>query len=776
MHLVFTHEQADFDAIASLWAVPRLDPGAVPVLPSRLNPNVHRYLTLYGEHFSFADLKELKLQRLVQLTVVDTQSLPALELSNSRISVRVIDHHPRSGGLNPAWSVQIEPVGATSTLLIEALIGKRVRLTGEDATLMLLGIYEETGSLAYPGTTAQDARAVAWLLEQGASLAVARDFLNPPLLGQPRGLPTLALEGTVLNSEDAVSRPPGTVAEIMSRGPQLLRPTLTVRQAADQMQRFGHEGYPVTDAGQVVGLLTRRAVDRAMAHGMDARPVSEIMEAGSLVVHPDDTVRHLQQLMAEHQWGQVPVADPKSGEIIGIVTRTDLLNSLSGGIQANGYVSLAARLERGLPAGRLALLKLIAREAERIDSALYLVGGFVRDLLLDSPPADFDLVFEGEAIRFATTLASKFGGKVSSHHRFGTAKWRLDSDHPSLVSAIGPAPAGLPETLDLVSARTEFYPHPSALPSVTEGSIKLDLHRRDFSVNTLALRLDGEHFGELLDYWGGGRDLGERQIRVLHSLSFVDDPTRMLRAVRLEQRLGFSIEARTMQLIGHALPLLDSVSGERIRAELADILAESQVNRIMSRLAELGLLHAIHPALDWDNWIEARFTAVAAFEPPLDWRLAGLPSAERLNYALWLYRLPRQDAESVCARLAFSQADRTVVVSAGRHGCGLTDGSSPSQIAACLESVPEGALVAEWLALQAGAETRVTIERFLADWRWVRQRTDGTRLRELGLAAGPAYGQILSELRAAWLDGRIRSEAEEHSLLNQLIKEHGGHG
>jgi tRNA nucleotidyltransferase (CCA-adding enzyme) len=761
MHLVFTHEQADFDAIASLWAVFRLDPGAVPVLPSRLNPNVQRYLTRYAEQFSFADLRETNLQRLVRLTLVDAQTLPTIERINPRAAVRVIDHHPRTAGLDPAWSVQIEPVGATSTVLIEAMVGQGGTLNGDGATLMLLGIYEETRSLAHPGTTARDARAVAWLLEQGASLAIAGDFLNPPPLGQPRDLPTGL---------------PGTVAEIMSRGPQLLRPTLTVRQAADQMQRFGHEGYPVTHDGQVVGLLTRRAVDRAMAHGMESRPVSEIMEAGSLVVHPDDTVRHLQQLMAEHQWGQVPVADPDSGEVIGIVTRTDLLNSLSGAAHANGSVSLAARLERAVPAGRLALLKLIAGEAERVDSALYLVGGFVRDLLLDSPAADFDLVVEGDAIRLATTLASKFGGKVSSHHRFGTAKWRLDSDDPSLVSVVGSAPAGLPETLDLVSARTEFYPHPSALPSVTGGSIKLDLHRRDFSVNTLALRLDGDHYGQLLDYWGGGRDLRERQIRVLHSLSFVDDPTRMLRAVRLEQRLGFSIEARTLELISHALPLLDSVSGERIRAELADILAESQVNRIMSRLAELGLLRAIHPALDWDNWIEARFTAVAEFGPPPDWRLAGRPSAERLKSALWLFRLPRQEAESVCARLAFSQADRTVVVSAGRHGCALTDGSTPSQIAACLESVPEEALVAEWLALPSGAEARVTIERFLADWRWVRQQTDGTRLQELGLAAGPAYGQILSELRAAWLDGRIRSEAEEHGLLIQLIEEHGRRG
>ncbi len=776
MHLVFTHERADFDAIASLWAFSRLEPEAVPVRPRTLNPNVHGYLTLYPEQFAFADLNELKFQGLDHLTVVDTQALPPVKQMDARTAVRVIDHHPPASGFDPGWSVRIEPVGATSTVLVEALQERGERLTSEAATLLMLGIYEETDSLTSPGTTPRDARAAAWLLEQGASLAMASDFLGQRLAPQQTELPGRMPEAAELNLPESISGPPATVAEIMSRGPQLLRPTVTVRQAADEMQRFGHEGYPVTDDGQVVGLLTRRAVDRALAHGMEGRPISEIMEAGNLVVYPGDSVRDLQQLMIEHQWGQVPVADPTSGEVIGIVTRTDLLNSLSAGSHSNGSASLAARLERAIPPALLALLKLIASHAERAESALYLVGGFVRDLLLDAPASDFDLVVEGDAIRLATSLASKFGGKVNSHQRFGTAKWALDPNNAALNSAIGSKPEGLPKSLDLVSARTEFYPRPSALPSVAEASIKLDLHRRDFSINTLALRLDGDHYGQLLDYWGGGRDLRERQIRVLHSLSFVDDPTRMLRAVRLEQRLGFSIEARTLQRIGHALPLLDTVSGERIRAELVDILAEGQVNLVLTRLRQLGLLQAIHPAFEWDEWLGTRFAAIAEFVPPPDWRLAGRPSAERLQYAIWLYRLPRLEAESVCVRLAFSRADRTVILSAGRHGCELAGDSRPSQIVACLEPVPEESLVAEWLALQAGAEASKTIERFLSEWRWVRQHTDGTRLRQLGLAAGPAYGRILAELRAAWLDGQIASEADEQIHLKQLIEENSRRG
>ncbi len=193
----------------------------------------------------------------------------------------------------------------------------------------------------------------------------------------------------------------------------------------------------------------------------------------------------------------------------------------------------------------------------------------------------------------------------------------------------------LPASLDLVSARTEFYAHPTALPSVQRGSIKLDLHRRDFTINTLALRLDGVHYGELLDPWGGGRDLRDRLIRVLHSISFIDDPTRMLRAVRLEQRLGFAIEARTLELMQQAMPLLDRVSGERLRDELALVLDEACAGAILTRLQALGLLSAIHPALDWDAWLEARFIEARTFQPPEAWRLRETPQPERLHYALW---------------------------------------------------------------------------------------------------------------------------------------------
>jgi tRNA nucleotidyltransferase (CCA-adding enzyme) len=214
------------------------------------------------------------------------------------------------------------------------------------------------------------------------------------------------------------------------------------------------------------------------------------------------------------------------------------------------------------------LLTAIAQAAYEKRNALYIVGGFVRDLLLERPSLDFDLVVEGDAISLGRMLVKEYGGRITSHARFGTAKWFLADIRNTLVRDLRSdetanqdrelEPSDLPDYIDLISARTEFYTHPTALPTVQRGSIKLDLHRRDFTINTLALRLDGYHYGTLYDYWGGLNDLRQRLVRCLHSLSFVDDPTRMLRAIRFEQRFSFRIEERTLHLLTEALQLIST--------------------------------------------------------------------------------------------------------------------------------------------------------------------------------------------------------------------------
>jgi tRNA nucleotidyltransferase (CCA-adding enzyme) len=573
-----------------------------------------------------------------------------------------------------------------------------------------------------------------------------------------------------------------TVREIMSRGPQLLEPTATVAEAAQRMQRSGHEGYPIVEGDQVLGLLTRRAVDRAMAHGLGSRPVSSVMKAGDLVVHPEDSVQALQRQMILNDWGQVPVADGKSGAIIGIVTRTDLLRTIGKPGEAVTERNLADRLESALPAPRLHLLKAIAAEAEANDIALYVVGGFVRDLLLGEPSVDFDLVVEGDAIQLAYRLAERYGGHISSHRRFGTAKWQLDREAQKLRTAIaGPTERtrDLPAAVDFVSARSEFYLHPTALPTVERGSIKLDLHRRDFTINTLALRLDGRYYGRLLDHWGGGQDLKDGLIRVLHSLSFVDDPTRMLRAVRLEQRLGFKIESRTLELLQDAVGLLDRVSGDRIRSELSLVLQESSMIATMGRLADLGLLRAVHPELSWDPWLQSHWQRAQRFEPPERWNLQQDLERDILYFGLWMFRKQPEIIEDICRRLRMPGGERDVILEAARLRrllAGIRPDRSPSLLTELMDGIPEASLVVAWLGIVDDGHGQQAIDQYLREWRWLQPKTDGHTLQQLGLPAGPIYKRILSRLRTAWLNGEVESEDEERALLEDLVAQEEANG
>jgi len=883
MHVILTHEQADFDALASLFGAYLLNEQAVPVLPRRLNRNLRAFLTLYGREFPFVDPRDLSGEKIESALLVDTQSLVTLKGMGKKTRIRVVDHHPLRDNLSADWDVRVEDVGATVTLLTESLRQTKGHLSALHATLLLLGIYEDTGSLSYVSTTPRDARAAAWLLEQGASLKIAQDFLNAPLSpnqrviydilsanaetheinghqiiiacadakdldeevstlahklrdllepdalfilvstnegirlvarsttdhidvgkiaaefgggGHPRAAAALIRQDNgskpkstsvpcdqLLDLLPVYVQPPITVAEIMSRGPQVLSPDTPVEEAAEQMQRFGYEGYPVVEKGKVVGLLNRRSVDRATSHHL-ALTAASLMEVGEVIVAPDDSLPTLQTLMMDSGWGQIPVVE--AGEVIGIVTRTDLLKTLAPHSPRAVETDFGKLLENSLPAPRLDLIHKVAEAAAEQNVALYVVGGFVRDLVLERPSLDFDIVVEGDAISLAHQLADKYGGRVTTHSRFGTAKWFLEGskfETNALVAVLGGEDsaeseidsANLPTFLDFITARTEFYKSPTALPTVSRGSIKLDLHRRDFSINTLALRLDGAHYGELHDHWGGLADLERGLVRVLHSLSFVDDPTRMLRAIRFEQRFSFTLGVRTQELMDEARPLLGKLSGQRIRHELDLILNEERAVAMLSRLSDLGLLEAISPSLTRDDGLVGRLNNALNAPPPRDLgdlpSIANLPKRQALGYLAWLLPLPLKALRVVSKKLRFQAALKSALLSVGdlfNDSPALKD-AKISEWMARLEQISPLALYAAFLC-PTDDILRRSIGQYLAKWRHVRPTLGGDDLQERGLKPGPRYREILTRLRAAWLDEEIKTPEEEKLLLERLLK------
>jgi len=407
---------------------------------------------------------------------------------------------------------------------------------------------------------------------------------------------------------------------------------------------------------------------------------------------------------------------------------------------------LRALIEKSLPAARRAMLARVGALAAAQELPLYLVGGFVRDLLLGLSPDDFDFVVEGSAPALARVVARELGGEVTVHAPFGTATW---------LGANG-------EAIDFASARTETYLQPAMLPVVqVPAAIAADLSRRDFTLNAMALRVDGEHFGEVLDPHGGRADLEADMVRALHARSFQDDPTRMFRAVRYEQRLGFQIAPDTLDLIPGAWEALAALTGDRVRHEFELIFREPNAVGMLARLQTLEILGHVHPALHWDGRAAERAASLPEL-PHAEWNFATPLEPDAIYLALLLSEAAPDEVESALTRLNVGRA----VGEAVRSALSLKiEGTRPSEVVACLESLNESALAAAY-ALRPG--WRSLIDQYLARWRHVRATLTGDDLIARGLKPGPDFKRILWELRAARLDGLVKSEAEELELLDKV--------
>ena len=860
MQLILTHENTDFDALASQLAAWKLYHHAQPVLPRRINRNLRDFITLYADELPFIQYHDLPRRIEVDLIIlVDTQNLVTPKGMSGDTAVQIVDHHPLNRELPPNWTYSGGETGATTTLLLEKIIAARLPLTPIEATLLALGIYEDTGSLIYPTTTVRDLRCATWLLEQGANLAVVSDFLHHPLtdrqlalydallssaqaldfaghtvvvasaqtgdlveeisalahkirdLYDPAGLFLLvdlgeyvqlvarstsgavdvghiarhlgggghsrAASALIRNAtlEEIRQRlldlleehvhPSVTVAQIMSHGVHTLSPQMTAEEAAGIMVKYGFEGFPVVDGGQIVGILSRREIDRAIRLNLGNMPVSHYMTAGDIHVTPADSVERLQQAMTQFGVGQVPVVS--DGQIVGVVTRTDLIKLWSRAAQPpSRHNEIASKIAAALPGPLLDLLKSASSLAQEMGYPLYVVGGFVRDLLLGAPTLDMDLVVEGDAIKLARRLARDIGASTRSHKQFGTAK---------ILLAGREAEFGIP-FLDFATARLEFYAYSAALPEIEGSSIKADLHRRDFAINTLAIRLDSGHYGELLDFYGGEQDLKEKLVRVLHSLSFIEDPTRILRAARFEQRLGFAIETRTAELIDNALPMLSRVSGERIRHELYLILREQEPERALCRLDRLNVLSHIQPHLSCDEQVKELFARTRQTMADGTWNVpaeSGRP-APGLYLALLTARLERRDLAALIDRMRIFHDDLKLlrqVIDLRDREADLDRPDLPNHaVYALLRQFGPAAVLVRWLCTDS-QRVRDRLWRYDKELRLIQPVVDGAYLMSLGLKPSPLFSRLLNTVRAARLDGEIHTVDEEKVLISRLLEE-----
>ena len=738
-------------------------------------------------------------------TYRDARCLAWLLKPHRRVNLEVLGHflnHPLSGSQRALLHALIDQsefleISGHKVVIAQAeasgfreelsALASRLRDFHEtDAVFLIVNLGDIVQVVARSTTDDVDVGKVASALGGGGHSRAAA----API--QASGVTTDAVRDRIVRLVAESSRSAHTVRQIMSAGrPQILSPGMSVHAASELMRRYGHEGFPVVQkradgSEELLGVLTRREADRAMNHELGDQPVSRFMRAGNVTVRPEDSVTSLRRIMVDSNWGQIPVVD-RNGRIIGIVTRTDLIKLWDESAYPGRHAEqVERRLQSSLPPLQYSLLRLVGEEVDQLDYTVFLVGGFVRDLLLDHPRPvvqgpDMDIVIEGDAIQFAKHMQVRYGGRIVPHSRFNTAKWLLnDAQHPIQMDVLleqldstGDA-SDLPAHLDFVSARTEFYTAPTVLPTVENGSIKLDLHRRDFTINTLAICLNPDRWGELLDFYGGMNDLSRGVIRVLHSISFVDDPTRILRAVRYEQRFHFKIEPRTTELLRDAVPMLDRVSGARIRHELERILQEDRPELSLRRLWSLGVLQRLHPSLVVDDWVQEKFASLREELSAVDPDLAAEP-IERLYWGLLVFRTSPDTHAVLSERLGLRGAVQRMSRDLARIHSNLSElqrvDLMPSQAAFILNRVAAVSIAVARIACSDLPVVVHWLDEYITTLRHVRPEIDGNDLQAMGIPKGPIYSEILTALRGAQLDGVTRTREQEMALAIQLAHE-----
>jgi tRNA nucleotidyltransferase (CCA-adding enzyme) len=515
-----------------------------------------------------------------------------------------------------------------------------------------------------------------------------------------------------------------------------------------------------------VGLVTRKDVDKAARHGLAHAPVTGFMARDLITVPPETDLAELERLLVRTGIGRVPVV--RDGEVVGIVTRKDLLRA------EHGESYLDRRLTRQLgeastrflaslgamPDDLQQAVRDIGRLADEAGLRAHAVGGFVRDLLLGRENLDLDVVIEGDGLAFALEIAEQLGKRVKVHRRFGTAVLVWDKQLH----------------IDFTSARTEYYQRPGALPTVERSTLRQDLFRRDFSINAMAVCINPDCFGRIADPFGGLFDLERGAIRALHSLSFVEDPTRIMRAARFERRFGFAVDASSEALLRQAVDMgmLDEVSGARIREELLDIIDEESPADILERLDEFGALSGLLPggvkvarAIKGLRACEEAFPRIApAFARPPRRRttlvsalaaVAGKAEAER--WCRWL-RFGREYTEP-----AVVTAERSPSVLLQLHD---RRRMKPSRLYFLLEPLPAETLVYLWAV--GDNDVRSRIDEYVERLAPVRPAVSGADLVELGMVPGPAFAGILAQARADRLDGKVVGREAELANLKRLAK------
>ena len=568
----------------------------------------------------------------------------------------------------------------------------------------------------------------------------------------------------------------GIVAkDIMSSPVKTVNTSTSIEETKKILLRYGHNGIPVVEEGKLEGIITMQEVNKAKQHGLGKELVSKYMSDQVVRVKLDTPLTEIQELMIDYDIGRI-VAVNQEDKLVGIITRTDLIRNLYGENHIpkrsfSTYVKTSGKMERKKQIELIEkifservrnVLDKIGKIGDRLNFSVFMVGGFVRDLFLGIKNYDLDIVVEGEGIKFARELGKDLGGRVRSHEKFGTA---------IVILADG-------FKIDVATARREFYEYPAAFPKVELSSIKKDLYRRDFTINAMAIQLNQKYFGKLIDFFGGQRDLRKGIVRVLYNLSFVEDPARIIRAIRFEQRYNFKMDRTTENFLKKAIDdkLLSRLRKKRITEELILILKEESPIKSLKRIEKLKALRYILPEVELNEETVKRLNKVK--DNYSFWKCNMLDEKIQLwviYFCCLTKNIEKKQLQRIFKRLIFKQKyleninyiylnlDQIIKFISQK------DEISPSNIYIKLKGLSNEVL---FLAIMEsdGDIVKERIINYLKKYKKESLCISGKELKELQIEPGPIYSQILNKLLCAQLDGEVENKKDEIRFVKNILE------
>ncbi len=875
--IITTHVNADFDALASMLAAQKLYPDALVVFPGSQEKNLKNFfINSMAYLFNMADIGRIDFSSVKRLVLVDTRQPKRIGklaklLKRKDLDIHIYDHHPATDN-DIQGNIEVKRLsGANVTLLTEIIADKGIEISADEATIMCLGIYEDTGSFTFPSTTEQDFKAAAFLLSKGANLNVVSDLiareLSPAQVGllndmiqsatryNVNGIDVVVTTVTTENympdfaflvqkmvkmenldalfaigrmedkiyvvarsrindvdvgsiitplgggghayaasasiKGDTLAQVENKLVDILYRKVQAQRqaknlmssPAITVgydvscKDANNLLTRYNINALLVTEnrngQDRLCGYITRQVIEKALYHKLESAQVKEYMTTEFATVAPEADLSEVQEKIIENKQRVLPVID--NSTIAGVITRTDLLNIL---------VRQAKKDSTGLPdplrepthaqtrnvvkfmkerlSGRLLrILKTIGEVADECGYGAYVVGGFVRDLFLYRSDEDVDIVIEGDGIAFAKKYAKLQHARIHTYEKFGTAVIIFEDSFK----------------IDVASARLEYYKFPAALPIVEMSSIKLDLFRRDFTINTLAIQLNSEKFGTLIDFFSARKDLKEKIIRVLHNLSFVEDPTRVFRAIRFEQRFGFTIGKLTKRLIKNAVNMdfFRGLSGRRVLTELKQILQEDNPVPAIIRLNDLDLLKFIYPSIEVDKRL---ISLLNSAKQAIAWHDLLFLDESYMKWVVYflvlIHSCDPKRSEEICNRFELAPHFHKIFCRerfAAEKGVLALARSLPVPNSALYRMLSEfrTELILFMMAISRQKKVKKAISHYFTGLRKVTVSIKGKDLIQMGVKPGPIYRDIFRATLDAKLNGKLKTKRDELEFARNYV-------